>query len=100
MLLCPPRLGYIGKAHYGSNQRAVFEHRSHAVFDWKAGLVLSPDDFVVNMTGTAMLVGGEHRTLFFGILAAVRPMVVEGCVRWPSEKFLLHETEHLACRWI
>ena len=61
-----------------------------------SGAVLAPQELVINAAGFAALVGGEHRTFFLRIVAAVGPVVVKGRVRRLPDELLGVEAQHPA----
>ena len=95
-LLIAFTLGDVAEADDGAYDRAVLDHRRGPILDGHARAILAPQQLVVNATGLALLVGGEHRTCFLRILAAVRSVVMKGGVRRLPDEFLGGKPEHPA----
>ena len=96
--LLPPR--DVGKADDGAEECAILDDRRRRIFDGKALAVFSPQEFVVHTPLFAALAGRAHRTVFDGILAAVRPVVMNERVRLLTNHFFGREAQQAAGRGI
>ncbi|MFM1944605.1 MAG: hypothetical protein RI897_3587 [Verrucomicrobiota bacterium] len=95
-LLGGASFGDIREADDSAGDLLIFYGGGGAVFDGEAGAVFTEEDFIIDATGFALGIGGEHGAILDGVGLSVGVVVVEEVVGWLADEFGWFVTEHAA----